>query len=99
MNSFIDIFSFQEILDADDNPLKNKYGEKMDRDIVQFVPLRTFQSKTGANFSLVCLDSNLDREGETQGVNQQPMWDYQCEASYILKVGATKLLHQAGSSQ
>lgn len=39
----------QEVLDADDNPLKNKYGEVMDRDIVQFVPLR----KVGANLSLV----------------------------------------------
>ena len=29
----------QEVLDADDNPLANKYGEKMTRDIVQFVPL------------------------------------------------------------
>ncbi len=43
----------QEVLDADDNPLTNKYGEKMTRDIVQFVPLRQFKSKGGANFSLV----------------------------------------------
>ena len=43
----------QETLDADDNPLCNQYGEKMVRDIVQFVPLRAFQSKSGANFSLV----------------------------------------------
>ena len=44
----------QETLDADDSPLHNQYGEKMMRDIVQFVPLRAFQSKSGANFSLVC---------------------------------------------
>ena len=43
----------QEVLDADDNPLANKYGEKMTRDIVQFVPLRQFKSKGGADFSLV----------------------------------------------
>ncbi len=43
----------QEVLDADDNPLANKYGEKMTRDIVQFVPLRQFKSRGGADFSLV----------------------------------------------
>ena len=43
----------QEILDADDDPLKNQYGEKMSRDIVQFVPFRQFRSKSGADFSLV----------------------------------------------
>ena len=41
------------MLDADDNPLVDKYGKKMSRDIVQFVPLREFQTRTGANFSLV----------------------------------------------
>ena len=45
----------QEVLDADDNPLKNRYGETMTRDIVQFVPFREFRSKGGADFSLVRL--------------------------------------------
>ncbi|XP_064406207.1 copine-9-like isoform X1 [Halichondria panicea] len=45
-------FTKMEVLDADDNPLANKYGEKMTRDIVQFVPLRQFKSKGGADFSL-----------------------------------------------
>jgi len=40
----------QEVLDADDEPLKNKYGEKMERDIVQFVPLKKYVQ---TNFSLV----------------------------------------------
>ena len=56
----------QEILDADDNPLKNKYGEKMSRDIVQFVPLREFKSKTGANFSLVCTCRYVDGIASTR---------------------------------
>lgn len=43
----------QDILDADDNPLIDRSGRKMERDIVQFVPLRQFYSKSGANFSLV----------------------------------------------
>lgn len=47
-------FSNMEVLDADDDPLKNKYGELMSRDIVQFVPLRRFLAQGGANFSLVC---------------------------------------------
>ena len=41
------------MLDADDNPLVDRYGKKMARDIVQFVPLREFQTRSGANFSLV----------------------------------------------
>ena len=41
------------MLDADDKPLVDKYNKKMARDIVQFVPLREYQSKGGANFSLV----------------------------------------------
>ncbi len=45
---------FQEVLDADDEPLKNKYGERMDRDIVQFVPLKKY---TNTNFSLVSATS------------------------------------------
>ncbi|XP_019852495.1 PREDICTED: copine-9-like isoform X2 [Amphimedon queenslandica] len=45
-------FSKMEILDADDNPLVDKYNKKMERDIVQFVPLREYQSRAGANFSL-----------------------------------------------
>ena len=40
----------QEVLDADEEPLKNKYGERMERDIVQFVPLKKY---TQNNFSLV----------------------------------------------
>ncbi len=40
------------MLDADDTPLVNQRGVKMSRDIVQFVPLRQFQSRGGANFSL-----------------------------------------------
>ena len=43
----------KEILDADENPLVDKYGQRMKRDIVQFVPLREFQIRSGANFSLV----------------------------------------------
>ena len=43
----------KEILDADENPLVDKFGQRMKRDIVQFVPLREFQTRTGANFSLV----------------------------------------------
>ena len=45
-------FTKMETLDADDNPLVDKYGKKMERDIVQFVPLRRFHSRSGANFSL-----------------------------------------------
>jgi len=44
----------QEILDADDVPLRNRRGERMKRDIVQFVPFRQFKAKGGANLSLVC---------------------------------------------
>ena len=52
-------FHSQEVLDADDKPLLDKYGQKMTRDIVQFVPLRQFKSRGGANFSLVRM-SNTD---------------------------------------
>ena len=45
------------MLDADDEPLKNKYGEKMERDIVQFVPLKKYSQ---TNFSLV---SGQDKVG------------------------------------
>lgn len=43
----------QEVLDADDTPLRNRRGELMKRDIVQFVPFRELNSKSGANFSVV----------------------------------------------
>ena len=43
----------QEVLDADDTPLKNRRGELMKRDIVQFVPFRQLSSQSGTNFSLV----------------------------------------------
>ena len=43
----------QEVLDADDTPLRSRRGELMKRDIVQFVPFRELSSKSGANFSLV----------------------------------------------
>ena len=56
----------QEVLDADDNPLKNKYGEKMARDIVQFVPLREFRTRGGANFSLVSYISWKPQERERE---------------------------------
>ena len=46
-------YYFKETLDADDTPLVDKYGKRMERDIVQFVPFRKFQSRSGANFSLV----------------------------------------------
>ncbi len=46
------LLSLQEVLDADDTPLVNQRGVKMSRDIVQFVPLRNFQSRNGTNFSL-----------------------------------------------
>jgi hypothetical protein len=42
----------QEVLDADDTPLRSRRGELMKRDIVQFVPFRELSSKSGANFSL-----------------------------------------------
>ena len=47
--------SFQETLDADDNPLVDKRGTRMSRDIVQFVPLREFKTRSSMNFSLVCM--------------------------------------------
>ena len=43
----------QEVLDADDTPLRSRRGELMKRDIVQFVPFKELSSKSGANFSLV----------------------------------------------
>jgi hypothetical protein len=45
-------FTKMNILDADETPLVDRYGKRMARDIVQFVPLREFQSHSGANFSL-----------------------------------------------
>lgn len=45
-------FSNMEVLDADETPLKNRRGDVMKRDIVQFVPFRELQSTGGANFSL-----------------------------------------------
>jgi len=42
----------QKILDADDNPLKDRHGTKMIRDIVQFVPFRKCNTQE-ADFSLV----------------------------------------------
>ena len=47
------LLSFQEVLDADENPLIDRSGRRMQRDIVQFVPLRKFHSRSGSNFSLV----------------------------------------------
>lgn len=47
------MMSLQERLDADDTPLVDKYGKRMTRDIVQFVPLRQFVSRRGGEFSLV----------------------------------------------
>ena len=46
------MMSLQERLDADDTPLIDKYGKRMTRDIVQFVPLRQFVSRRGGEFSL-----------------------------------------------
>ena len=47
-------FFFQEILDADEEPLISRHGVKMKRDIVQFVPLRQFRKQRDPNnFSLV----------------------------------------------
>lgn len=37
-------FSNMNILDADDQPLVSSYGEKMQRDIVQFVPFKKYQN-------------------------------------------------------
>ena len=42
----------QEVLGADGNPLEDRHGTKMTRDIVQFVPLRNFNTQR-ADFSLV----------------------------------------------
>lgn len=47
------LVGFQEVLDADETPLRNRRGVLMKRDIVQFVPFRELNSKNGANFSLV----------------------------------------------
>ena len=47
------LLNFQETLDADDTPLIDRHGKRMESDIVQFVPLRKFHSRSGANFSLV----------------------------------------------
>ena len=46
----------QEILDADDKPLKNHSGQTMARDIVQFVPFRDLMRKAGPNGCVVCLN-------------------------------------------
>lgn len=35
-------FSNMDILDADDSPLVNSFGERMFRDIVQFVPFTRY---------------------------------------------------------
>ena len=47
------ISSYQEILDADDTPLKNHQGQAMARDIVQFVPFREVMRKSGPAASVV----------------------------------------------
>ena len=39
----------QEILDADDIPLRNHSGQLMARDIVQFVPFREIIRKSGSS--------------------------------------------------
>ncbi len=38
----------QEVLDADDKPLRNLKGQLMARDIVQFVPFKSFQHSQGS---------------------------------------------------
>ena len=43
----------QEVLDADDAPLKSQSGQAMARDIVQFVPFREIMRKAGPNGSVV----------------------------------------------
>lgn len=58
---YIIMMSLQERLDADDTPLVDKYGKRMARDIVQFVPLREFVSRKGGEFSLVRRHFNLSR--------------------------------------
>ena len=45
----------QEILDADDTPLKDHHGQQMARDIVQFVPFREVMEKDGLNGCVVWL--------------------------------------------
>ena len=42
----------QEVLDADDDPLRNKYGDTMERDIVQFVPMAKFMHSNSALVSI-----------------------------------------------
>lgn len=37
-------FTNMNILDADEEPLVSSWGEKMSRDIVQFVPFKDFQN-------------------------------------------------------
>ena len=46
-------YGVQEVLDADEEPLRGKNGEVMIRDIVQFVPLRQFQTQNTASHDLV----------------------------------------------
>ena len=43
----------QEVLDADNAPLKARNGQYMSRDIVQFVPLQQFKKQREGQFSLV----------------------------------------------
>ena len=43
----------QEMLDADDTPLKSQSGQAMARDIVQFVPFREIMKKAGPNGCVV----------------------------------------------
>ena len=45
----------QEILDADDTPLKDQRGQQIARDIVQFVPFREVMEKNGPDGNVVWL--------------------------------------------
>ena len=53
MRYLLHIDSIQEILDADDTPLRDHSGHTMARDIVQFVPFRELMKKAGPSGNVV----------------------------------------------
>ena len=53
MRCLMHVDSIQEILDADDTPLRDRSGQMMTRDIVQFVPFREVMKKAGPSGNIV----------------------------------------------
>ena len=53
MRYLLHIDFIQEILDADDTPLRDYSGHTMARDIVQFVPFRELMKKAGPSGNVV----------------------------------------------